>query len=146
VTPNKPPRVVFDTNVVLAAMLFRAGRLGWLREHWQSGDAVPLASDATVAEFRRVLAFSKFGLQPLYQLEVLAFYVSACTMIDPAEHCLVLCRDAKDQVFLDLAQSGNADVLVSGDKDLLALAGQTRFLIETPEEYQRKFASGARKP
>jgi predicted nucleic acid-binding protein len=40
--------------------------------------------------------------------------------------------------FLDLAHSGKADSLVSGDRDLLVLAGKTKFLIETPEEYRRR--------
>lgn len=35
-----------------------------------------------------------------------------------------ICRGEKDQPFLDLAQSGGAELLVSGDNDLLALAGQ----------------------
>jgi len=132
---REPMRVVFDTNIVLSAMLFRSGRLAWLREHWHSGDVTPLASNATVAEFRRILAYAKFGLQNLYQLEALAYYVTACTMLDPSEPCPNLCRDAKDQVFLDLAQSGKADVLVKGDADLLVLAGQTDFVIETPQAY-----------
>lgn len=134
----EPLRVVFDTNIVLSAMLFRSGRLAWLREHWHSDDVIPLASNATVAEFRRILAYAKFGLHDLYQLEALAYYVSACTMLDPSELCPVICRDAKDQAFLDLAQSGRADVLVSGDKDLLALAGRTDFICETPESYRRR--------
>jgi len=50
--------------------------------------------------------------------------------------CPQVCRDEKDQPFLDLAQSGRAELLVSGDNDLLALAGQTTFLIETPEAYR----------
>jgi predicted nucleic acid-binding protein len=53
-----------------------------------------------------------------------------------AERCPCLCRDRGDQPFLDLAQSGQADVLVSGDRDLLALVEQTRFVIETPEAYR----------
>ncbi|MGA7925621.1 MAG: hypothetical protein WCA20_06460 [Candidatus Sulfotelmatobacter sp.] len=36
------------------------------------------------------------------------------------------------------AQSGRADLLLSGDQDLLILAGQTTFLIETPEAYRRR--------
>jgi putative PIN family toxin of toxin-antitoxin system len=107
-----------------------------MREHWHSGDVTSLASTSTGAKFRRILAYTKFGLQSLYQLEALAYYVSACTMLEPTEPCPVLCRDAKDQAFLDLAQSGNADVLVTGDADLLALAGQTEFVIETPESYR----------
>ena len=135
----RPLRVVFDTNVVLSAMLFRSGRLAWLREHWRSGGITPLVSNATVAEFRSILAYTKFGLQDLYQLEALAYYVSACTMVDLFESCPALCRDAKDQVFLDLAQSGKADVLVTGDKDLLVMVGQTDFVIETPEGYRQRF-------
>jgi predicted nucleic acid-binding protein len=50
----------------------------------------------------------------------------------------VHCRDAKDQPFLDLAESGKAEVLVTGDEDLLAMAGKTAFLIETPEAYRRR--------
>jgi hypothetical protein len=49
-----------------------------------------------------------------------------------------VCRDTKDQKFLDLAQSGKADSLVSGDRDLLVLAGRTKFLIETRKEYRRR--------
>jgi predicted nucleic acid-binding protein len=39
---------------------------------------------------------------------------------------------------LDLAQSGRADLLISGDQDLLILSGQTTFVIETPEAYRRR--------
>jgi predicted nucleic acid-binding protein len=52
------------------------------------------------------------------------------------ESCPIVCRDLKDQMFLDLAQSGGADILVSGDEDLLVLVGQTGFAIETPEAYR----------
>jgi putative PIN family toxin of toxin-antitoxin system len=119
-------------------MLFRSGRLAWLREHWHSGDVTPLTSKATVAELRRVLAFTKFRLQALFQLELLALYASACTVLDPTEPCRVLCRDPKDQPLLDLAHCGSADVLVTGDEDLLVLAGQTSFVIESPEAYRRR--------
>jgi predicted nucleic acid-binding protein len=52
----------------------------------------------------------------------------------------------KDQLFLDLAQSGKADLLVTGDDDLLALAGQMAFLIETPETYRRRISGDRRNP
>jgi predicted nucleic acid-binding protein len=41
-----------------------------------------------------------------------------------------------------LAQSGKADLLVTGDRDLLSLAGQTAFLIETPDAYRRRIPGG----
>jgi putative PIN family toxin of toxin-antitoxin system len=134
-------RVVFDTNVVLSALLFRAGRLDWLRAHWQESCVVPLISPATARELTRVLGHSKFRLSEQYRLEALALYLPYCESLDPVDKCPVECRDSKDQLFLDLAQSGNADVLVSGDADLLILAGQARFLIESPEAYKQRFFS-----
>ena len=135
-------RIVFDTNVVLSALLFTHGRLSWLVGHWEAGDCVPLISRATAEELTRILAYPKFRLTADEQLEALASYIPYCEAVEIAESCTVLCRDTKDQPLLDLAESGKADFLVTGDEDLLALAGQTKFLIETPEDYRRRVSGG----
>jgi uncharacterized protein len=136
-------RIVFDTNIVLSALVFTSGRLAWLRSHWSEGCCVPLISSATAAELKRVLAYPKFKLQPDKRLELLADYLPYCETIARVEPCPIVCRDAKDQILLDLAHSGGAEILVSGDQDLLVLAGETRFLIESPEVYrQRLLGSG----
>lgn len=132
------PRAVFDTTTVVSALLFTRGRLAWMRQHWQSGGCIPLLSAATAAELTRVIAYPKFRLTRAERDELLAEYVPHCQLVERTKRCPHACRDANDQPFLDLAQSGNADVLVSGDKDLLALAGKPRFAIETPEAYHRR--------
>jgi putative PIN family toxin of toxin-antitoxin system len=137
-------RVVFDTNAVLSALLFTHGRLSWLVGLWQAGDCVPLLSRATAAELARILAYPKFRLTADEQLEALASYIPYCEAVEIVKSCPVLCRDAKDQPLLDLAQSGKAYILVTGDDDLLALAGQTAFLIESPEAYRRHLEIGHR--
>ena len=129
-------RIVLDTNAVLSALLFTHGRLNWLVGHWQAGNCVPLLSRSTVAELARILAYPKFRLSAIEQLEALSEYIPFCEEVEVVQSCPVLCRDAKDQSLLDLAQSGKADALLTGDKDLLALAGRTAFVIETPEEYR----------
>jgi uncharacterized protein len=86
----------------------------------------------------RVLRYPKFQLSPDDSRELLADYLPHCEVIESPERCAAVCRDASDQPFLDLAQSGGADVLVSGDQDLLTLAGQTTFVIETAEAYRRR--------
>jgi len=133
-------RVVFDTTTVVSALLFANGRLAWLRQHWREGGCVPLISRATAAELTRVLPYPKFGLSPDDARELLAEYLPYCEVIEATERCASVCRDANDQMFLDLAQSGRANVLISGDQDLLTLAGETTFLIETPEAYRRRIA------
>jgi putative PIN family toxin of toxin-antitoxin system len=132
-------RVVFDTNVVIPALAFTVGRLAWLRAHWRERKSAPLVSQATAAELKWVLSYCKLNLNLDYQIELLSDYLSYCEITEVTQGCPIRCRDVKDQIFLDLAQSGNADILVSGDADLLALAGQTQFLIETPEAYKQRF-------
>jgi putative PIN family toxin of toxin-antitoxin system len=131
----RPLRVVFDTNVVIAAIAFTGGHMAWLRAHWRERCTANLVSHATVAELKRVLDYRKLKLNPEKQFELLGDYLSYCETIEVEVNCPILCRDVKDQVFLDLAHSGKADVLVSGDSDLLVLAGQTDFIIETPHAY-----------
>ncbi|HEY6446531.1 MAG TPA: putative toxin-antitoxin system toxin component, PIN family [Acidobacteriaceae bacterium] len=130
-------RVVFDTTTVLSALYFRVGKLAWMRSHWQESECTPLVSQATAAELTLVLNYPKFHLAGDQQRELLADYLPWCEIVDVARPCPVVSRDRKDQPFLDLAHTGKAEILVSGDKDLLSLRGKTKFAIQSPEEYLR---------
>jgi uncharacterized protein len=99
-------------------------------------------SQGTAEELTWVLGYRKFKLNPNSQIELLSDYLPYCESIEVTDFCPIQCRDAKDQLFLDLAQSGKADLLISGDEDLLVLAGQTEFVIETPQAYARRFNRG----
>ena len=116
--------MVLDTNVVLSALVFGGGAAGRLRLGWQQGTFVPLASTATVQELVRVLAYPKFRLSPAEQQELLADYLPwVQTVRSPQPPPPVPdCRDPLDLPFMQLAVAGQADVLVSGDEVLLALA------------------------
>ena len=96
---------------------------------------MPLLSRASATELVRVLGYPKFRLSPDDREELLAEYLPHCEVVRASGKCPVLCRDRNDQMFLDLAQSGKAESLVSGDNDLLVLAQKTKFLIESPAEY-----------
>jgi putative PIN family toxin of toxin-antitoxin system len=101
-----------------------------------------LVSRATAAELTRVLAYPKFQLSSDDRRELLAEYLPYCEVVEVTVRCQQICREANDQPFLDLAQSGKADMLVSSDQDLLALSGQTEFSIETPEAYRGRVVGG----
>ena len=128
-------RVVFDANTVISALLFARGELAWLRGHWREKTCVPLLSRAAAAELSRVLGYPKFKLTDEERVELLGDYLPYCEIVEPTASCPQVCRDAGDQIFLDLAHTGKAEILVSGDEDLLALAGQTAFAIDTPRVY-----------
>ena len=134
-------RVVFDTTTVVSALLFTNGRLTWLRQHWRDTGCIPLISQSTAAELTRVLGYPKFHLSQEDRRELLGDYIPYCKIVELVARCPQTCRDEKDQPFLDLAQSGAAELLVSGDNDLLALAGETAFLIETPEAYRLRIGA-----
>ena len=117
------PRVVFDTNVLVSALLFPAGRLSWLRAAWQSEAVVPLASRDTTRELIRVLSYPKFRLTEDERDDLLADYLPWCETVAVSEpQDTPDCRDPFDRAFLELALAGGADALITGDDDLLALA------------------------
>lgn len=120
------PRVVIDTNLALSALVFSQGRLSPLRLAWQSKQCQPLVSTVTAAELIRVLAYPKFKLSAADQQELLGDYLPYCTTVRmPAKlPATPDCRDKFDLPFLQLAVTGKADFLVSGDQDLLSLEGQ----------------------
>lgn len=136
-----PPRVVIDTNLVLSALVFAGGRLVPLRLAWQAQRVLPLVSRTTAAELIRALAYPKFKLAAHEQEELLADYLPYCkTVRIPAPPPPTPpCRDAFDVPFLELALTGKADALVTGDKDLLSLAGKLACPILGADEFFRKF-------
>ena len=133
-------RVVFHASTVISALLFVGGQLAWLRGHWREKNYVPLLSRATAAELHRVLEYPKFRLADEDRVQLLGDYLPYCEIVEPTTACPQRCRDSGDQIFLDLAYTAKAEVLVSGDEDLLILAGKTAFDIETPRAYQARIS------
>ncbi len=148
--PRKPAawRVVLDTNTVISATLFGSGALKPLRLAWQAGHVVPILSAQTRAELLRVLAYKKFNLKEADIARVLALYLPHAELNvqdltrDKAGQ-MPICRDPTDPMFLELAQSATADILVSGDQDLLVLANTPNlgFRILKPIDFLAEYAT-----
>ena len=119
-------RVVLDTNVVLSALVFGGGAAGQVRQAWQRGRVLPLASTVTVQELMRVLAYPKFRLSKAEQDELLADYLpyAETVRVPQPPPGVPDCRDVLDVPFMHLAVAGKAQVLVSGDRDLRAIAAE----------------------
>ena len=137
------PRLVLDTNVVVSALLFPGGSLSWMRGLWQSATIVPLASRDTTAELIRVLLYPKFRLTAGEREDILADYLPWCEAVTVSGPLPVPeCRDPLDRPFLELALSGRADALVTGDNDLLALAPVFSVPILAPEALRARMIPG----
>lgn len=142
--PVNPPRVVLDTNVLVSALLFPRGETVWLREAWQAGRLVPLVGRDTTQELIRVLHYPKFKLTRGARDALLADFLPWVETVHPVESSpdLPVPRDSDDLMFLTLATTAQAEALVTGDADLLALADRIEPLrILTPAAFRDFFVS-----
>ena len=91
-----------------------------------------------------MLAYPKFDLDDDEIEIILAAYLPFASVVSDRSRVvdLPICGDPDDQKFLTLAKRGGAEVLVTGDRALLALDGQTGFDIESPAGFRRR--SGTR--
>lgn len=129
-------RVVIDTNLVLSALVF-GKNTAKLRLAWQGDRFILLASKETITELIRVLAYPKFKLTIMEQEHLLSDYLPYCdTVLMPSQLPLIPeCRDPFDVPFLVLALVGQADYLVTGDRDLLCLVDSFSCPIVTVEKF-----------
>jgi putative PIN family toxin of toxin-antitoxin system len=95
-----------------------------------------IASDATLSELSHTLARPKFDrwVGQQRRMELFARYADSVTMVSPGE-VVTDCRDPKDNMFLELALSGRADELLTGDDDLLSLHPWRGIAILSPADY-----------
>ena len=138
-----PLRVTLDTNVVISTLMHPYASMTWLRGAWHGNLVLPLRSEITTAELVRVLAYRRFGLTEDRQRTLLDDYLPWCEEVFvPLSTVAPDPRDPNDRPFLELALAGNADALVTGDNDLLALALEFPIPIITPRELRQRLFAG----
>ena len=132
------PRIVLDTNCLVSALVFSRSRLSSLRTYWQASRYIPLGCKETVNELIRVLTYPKFELSQEEVEQVLEDILPFMETykIHGAYDPIDGLRDPFDAVFIHLAQQAQADLLVSGDADILALQGKISGLtISSPADF-----------
>jgi len=151
---NKP-LLVLDTNVVLDLLHFDDATARPLRLALEDGRVRCVVTDATLAEWRRVLAYPEFALVPVRQAALFASYQALALKADSAGVDVSLppihyglkpvwgrmprCSDADDQKFIELAAAAEAQGLVSKDRAVLKLRRRCApfFQVMTPAEAVR---------
>jgi putative PIN family toxin of toxin-antitoxin system len=122
---------VLDTNVLFAAYLAR-GTCAMLYEQ-ALGAATLVSSDAILAEFEEKLV-QKAKLPMRDAAQVRREAASNALIVQPEALPAPVCRDADDDVILATASAGKADLIVTGDQDLLVLGSYLGISIVTPAE------------
>ena len=132
---------MFDTNVLVSALL-SAGSVPDRAVTAAENASALLASAATFDELENVLLRPKFAkvLSVETRLNYVRRFRTIAEVVQPRSS-IRICRDPRDNNFLELAVDGQADVIVSGDEDLLSLDPFQGIRILTPQAFLADFAA-----
>jgi putative PIN family toxin of toxin-antitoxin system len=136
------PRCVFDTNVLISALLFSQSTPA--RAFFAAlRDGEVLVSAEVVSELNEVLGREKFAryVTEEERARFLQSLVREAQLVD-VDQTVRASSDPKDDKFLELALSGGADCIVSGDEDLLTLHPFGKISILTPAAFLDALATG----
>jgi putative PIN family toxin of toxin-antitoxin system len=114
-------RFVFDNNVLISAALIKSSVPDKAFDKAMN-EGILLYSCETLLELEEVLGRQKFR-KYIDNSDRIAFLnkLSGKSKAVKIKDKVTLCRDPKDNKFLELALSGKADFIISGDADLLTL-------------------------
>ena len=134
---NEILRGVFDNNVLVSAALLGGVPRKAFDKLLDSGTV--LVSVPVLLELADVLNRTKFDKYVTHdkRMRFMVSFLKVAEMVEVIE-TIIICRDPKDDKLLELAVSGNADFLVTGDKDLLVLNPFRGVEILTPREFLEK--------
>ncbi len=128
-------KIVFDTNVILSSFLTE-GIAHKIFNYCVINHSIYL-SDYIVNELTRILT-KKFKVKNSELNELLNFIESFLINVKPDNLIPDVCRDKNDNQILQLAEYIKADIIISGDNDLLVLKKFKSTNILSPRDYFNK--------
>jgi len=133
-------RAVLDTNTIVSGVGW-GGPPGAVLDAALAGRFEMVTSPTLLDELRRVLSYPK--LQAVIGdadalIELLAL---GAVVINPTE-TVAVSRDPDDDRLIEAAVTANADVIVTGDQDLLTLGSVDQIRILTPREFLETLNAG----
>lgn len=130
-------KLVADTNVVLSGLLW-LGNPGRLLEAAANGRVTLYTSPALITELTATLRSPKFAARiersGLTLDELLARYLNVAIVVQPATVPRIVPTDPDDDQVIACAMAAHADLIVSGDSDLLDLKQHQDIRIVTAKQ------------
>ena len=137
------PRLVIDTNVLVSRLLApRSVPAEAVRGAVERG--VLLVSEPTMAELAAVLARAKFDAYvSVADRQQFLRLLGRIAVTVPVLHRVRACRDPNDDKFLEVAVNGDAETIITGDADLVAMGTYRAISIVTPGTYLARTSKAA---
>lgn len=132
-------RIVLDTNIFISGLLLSASKAQQVFDQVTESQIL-LMSDSTFVEIYQTFIRSKFDKYVSLEkrLNFIGSLRQKAEIVNVTE-TITICRDAKDNKFLELAVSGKADLIITGDQDLLVLNPFKNIEIITVNEFLIRF-------
>jgi len=116
-------RIVLDTNVLVSGLAYPSGAPGRIVTAWRQGGLEVVLSRYILDEFVRVLPrLPRVRLTPTEIRDLADSFMFLADVVEPEGRTEATLRDMADQPVLLTLLAAKADYLITGDKDLLALA------------------------
>ena len=127
-------RIVLDTNVLVSALLNPSGNPGQVLVLIATRQVMILLNERVLYEYRDVLRRPKFGFEEDFVDGVLAFLdqIAEHVVAEPLSFSI---PDPDDRPFLEVALSGEAVVLVTGNKKDYGKPSHGKLKILSPSEF-----------
>ncbi len=126
-------RVVFDTNILVSALTLPGGRADSALRRIVGGEDFLAVSRPIIDELLSVLA-RKFSYDREALSRVAVFLADLGEMAEPRQSLRIL-ADEPDNRILECAVAGGADLIVTGDRAMLAEAEFRGIRIVSLREY-----------
>jgi putative PIN family toxin of toxin-antitoxin system len=129
-------RAVLDTNLLVSYFLTQGDTMSRIINHWEQGHFVNIVSPAILTELKEVVNRPRLRPYMSADPQALIDVIEQDAEFIPGDLKLTgICRDPKDDIFIACAVEGHADVLVSGDDDLLTVGAYQGVQIINPAAF-----------
>jgi uncharacterized protein len=138
-------RIILDTNVVISALLWRGTPYQLLQAICLRAEMRIFSTQALLEELTDVLtrpaAGKRLAAIGRTAREVIADFIEAIELVEPASVPRVVPADIDDDQVIAAAVAARADLVISGDRDLLSLGSHQDIAIVSPAEALRRIAA-----
>lgn len=133
-------RVVIDTNIIVSGLCF-GGYPSLIVKAANDRRIEAIATSKMLAEYRKAIERMRAESSHYPSKDVLQSLIESLEEVDVRSE-IRICRDPKDNMFLECAVDGRVSFIITGDDDLLALGSYEGIEIIRAHDFYDRFLAG----